>query len=194
MKIVDQVIDHVNEMVAKPIGGIDSIKAGDVVIFKKEHACGDMMGAIIGIHKERSTVDVKVGNANKIDVPLSDLMAIDAKYAFHVGVPSAGVDSPEANPAKALEDFNAEEEEFKKKVAEAAEDMDEKAGGDSALAKKLAPHHDKIKKLTMQRDQATRQFDQTKNLTRKKSIVAKKKKLAAEIEKEHAAIRKLKGK
>lgn len=99
MKIVDQVIDSVNEMVAKPASAAN-LKSGDNVIYKKEHKNGGMMGSVVMVRGDK--VDLKLGKATMIDVPVSDLMYVDAKYAFHVGTPSADVPAAEANPAAVI--------------------------------------------------------------------------------------------
>lgn len=180
-KIADKLINTVHEMVSKPMPAIGDLKGAETVIFKKDHKeCAGMMGAVINIRKESGTVDVKVGNANRLEVPLTDLELVDAKYAFAPGAsealePTEGDDEPVT--------LGEEIDTFLKEFDEKA------AGGD-----KLKPHHDKIKALQMAMSAAHRQKKGTGDASRKASTDSKLDSLRKEIDQEYAAIRKLKGK
>jgi hypothetical protein len=59
------------------IGSMSNIKEGDEVKYKAGHRDEGMVGRVAGLHPERNMVDLKVGNATRVDVPISDLLRID---------------------------------------------------------------------------------------------------------------------
>ena len=69
--------DVLNEFVAtsefEDIRSLDDLISGDVVMYKEGTKHAGMVGRVVNMHQELNTVDLKVGNATRVDVPLSDL-------------------------------------------------------------------------------------------------------------------------
>jgi len=57
--------------IGTPISDIEDVDVGDVVQYKKGTELEGTIGLVVNKHKD--SVDLKVGKATKIEVPISDL-------------------------------------------------------------------------------------------------------------------------
>lgn len=72
-----EVIRVMDELAGDPIGSAGDLKSGQNVIFRKDHPNAGMLGIIIGPTKgQDGHVDLKVGKATRVGIPIADLLTV----------------------------------------------------------------------------------------------------------------------
>ena len=75
MSKATKVIDKMIEQSTKPIGNVKDLEDNANLIFKSDHKeLSNVPCRLINRNEEDQTVDVKVGSANKIGVPVAALL------------------------------------------------------------------------------------------------------------------------
>jgi hypothetical protein len=88
MNTASKVLGLCEEVIGKPMPAAKDLKGGETVIFKAGTELEGMMGIISQVEKD-GKVGVKVGNANRFEVAMSDLLLVDQESQFHVATPAA---------------------------------------------------------------------------------------------------------
>lgn len=91
MSKASNVIKVMNELSGSPIGSIKDLKLGANVIYKAGHPLQGMLGIVLNMKADAGTVDLKIGRATRVAVPISDLLSVAS--------PGAGIGSPNKGDA-----------------------------------------------------------------------------------------------
>lgn len=89
MSTAKMVLDGLAEAGGSPVKGIADLKPGDNVMFKSGHPLEGLVGFIVQIHPEASTVDLKFGKGTRMAVPISDLLKLEGTH--NIGSPTVKV-------------------------------------------------------------------------------------------------------
>lgn len=72
--------DVLNELTATSrqvdYSSLSEVESGDMVVYKAGTEHAGMVGLVAGTHVGNNSVDLKVGNATRVDVPLGDVAKI----------------------------------------------------------------------------------------------------------------------
>lgn len=63
------------------VGSADSLKPMDNVTFKKGTEHEGQLARVVDVNKGQNTVNLKMGSATLVDIPVSDLLLTDASAA-----------------------------------------------------------------------------------------------------------------